>query len=275
MSRAGAILLCLTTLVFIASSLGFALRPVTAPSPLPYNEMANLLAPHHLHRHERLNTNLPNMFLRPQNAGMLGLLIAVWAVLIHHALRNLLAPRRTAPERQGPPAPGGLGRMPLLQDKEELPAQAPLIVGLALGAAWPWFEGDYPLLAFLLSAGMLACFLTAAQRNMRAGPPGRRWSPLGFAAGWALMVCLSAFALMLQDLLQLPQSAAAMVAVLIGALAAVSAQLRLGRHIGFSLAVIWGLIGLATVTVTSDADIATATVIAISVIAVALVRVTT
>lgn len=260
MSRAGAILLCLTTLAFIASSLGFALRPVSAPSPVPYNEMANLLAPHHLHRHERLNTNLPNMFLRPQNAGMLGLLIAVWAVLIHHALRSLLAPRRTPPERQG---------------KGDLPAQAPLIAGLTLGAAWPWFDGDYPLLAFLLSAGMLACFLTAAQRNMRAGPPGRRWSPLGFAAGWALMVCLSAFALMLQDLLLLPQSAAAMVAVLIGALAAVSAQLRLGRHIGFSLAVIWGLIGLATVTVTSDADIATATVIAISVIAVALVRVTT
>ena len=50
---------------------------------------------------------------------------------------------------------------------------------------------------------------------------------------------------------------------------------KLGRRIGFSVALIWGLIGIAAGTVTTDAAIATVTVLAIAIIAVALVRVTT
>lgn len=287
MSRSGAILLCLTTLAFIASSVAFALRPVTPPLTVPYNEMVSLLSPQPFYRHEALRMDLPSMFLRPQGAGMLGLLAMVWVALAYHALRRLFELRRIgmarharaamaktlAPDDPGPPAPDDLLRRHGSDDS--LREHAPLIAGLALGMVWPWLEPHYPLLAFILSAAMLAGFLAAAQRGVRTGPQVERSSSLGFAAGWALMVCLSTFAFMAQNRLEVSQSVAAVVAILIGAIAAVSVQLQLGRRIGFSVAVIWGLIGIAAGTVTSDAAISTATVLAISIIAVALVRVTT
>lgn len=261
MSRTGAILLYPATLAFIASSVTFVLRPGSAPSPVPYNEMVELLSPQPFYQHEALRRNLSEMFLDPQDAGMLGLLVMVWAALTHHALRQLFEPRHI----------GGSGEAGAGTDD----APAPLIAGLVLGAVWPWLAPLYPLPAFILSSAMLAGFLAAAQKGVRTGPRIERSSSLGFVAGWALLVCLSAFAVMVQDRLGVPQSIAAAVAILIGTAATVGVQLQLGKRIGFSVAVIWGLIGIAAGTVASDATIATATVLAISVIAVALVRVTT
>ena len=121
----------------------------------------------------------------------------------------------------------------------------------------------------------LAGLLRAAMQQQRQGSEVGRSSALGFAAGWALLVWLSMLAALLQDGLGLSQPASAVIAIMIGAIAAVSLQLRLGRRIGFSVALIWGLIGVAAATVTTDATIATVTVLAIAIIAVALVRVTT
>ncbi len=255
MSRAGASLLLLATLAFIASTLGFALH-LNGTSPAHLTEM--LTVPQ-LFAEGSPQVDLAGLFLHPRGPGMWALLAMTWAALVYYALRSLI--RGTGGD------------------------DASLIAALALGAVGPWLILSQPLLAFLLSVAMLAGLLAAALRGRggdpapeaERGPPAgiARRSVLGFVAGWALLVCLSMLSGLLQMRLGLPQAAAAVIAILIGSVAAASLQLRLGRPFGFSVALIWGLIGVAAGTLTSDISIATATVLAISIIAVVLVRVTT
>ena len=68
---------------------------------------------------------------------------------------------------------------------------------------------------------------------------------------------------------------AATVGLALAALAALSVQLRMGRTIGFSLAVLWGLVALAASTVTVNAALATLAVLAIAVIVFGLVQAAT
>ena len=252
MSRTGAALLIAATLAFVASSLGFALHMGAAAVGIPTDEAARMLAAPRLFDATPSQIDLSGLFLKPQGIGMRALLVMTWAALAYHALRCALSP---APM--------------------EVTGQAPLIAALALGAVWPWIAPAHPLPGFLLAALTLAGLLRAAMQEQRQGEEIGRSSALGFAAGWALLVWLSMLAALLHDRLDLSQPAAAVIAILIGAVAAVSLQLRLGRRIGFSVALIWGLIGIAAGTVTTDAAIATVTVLAIAIIAVALVRVTT
>lgn len=256
MSRAGTSLLILTTLGFIASSLGFALHMGVGSAALPDDDMAGMLAAPQFFAADPMPVDLSALFLHPQGLGMMALLAMTWAALAYHALRCALLPAS--------------GPAPIFAA-----AQAPLIGALLLGAVWPWLLPSAPLLGFLLAGLMLAGLLNAAMQEHGQGHETGRSSALGFAAGWALLVWLSILAALLQVHLGLPQAAAAVIAILIGAVAAVSVQLRLGRRIGFSVALIWGLIGVAAGTVTTDATIATVTVLAIAIIAVALVRVTT
>jgi hypothetical protein len=250
MSRASASFLLLITLGFIASSLGFSLHMAAAPT----SDLADMLAaPRFFDPEPPARVDLSAMFLHPDSIGMRALLLTAWAALAYHALRCLIWPAREGATT----------------------GQAPLIAALAVGAIWPWIATAHPLLGLLLAAVMLAGLLAAALQPLQQGDEVGRSSALGFAAGWGMLVCLSGLAALLQEQLGLPQAAAAVIAILIGAIAAVSVQLRLGPRIGFSVALIWGLIGIAAGTVTTDAAIATATVLAIAIIAVALVRVTT
>ncbi|UFM66268.1 hypothetical protein LOS78_09995 [Paracoccus sp. MA] len=287
MSRAGAFFLILAVLAFIASTLLYALLPdqgMTAPIAEP----APALSPWQgLPGARPQPVDLSGLFLRPQGLGMAGLLGMTWAALAYHAFRRGIERRRMRlaraaardaeralpPQSAGPPTPGHLLR--LHERDDTLGEHAPLIVGLLAGAVWPWLLDSHPLGAFLLSAAMLAGFLAAALRGIRIGGLVQHSSSLGFVAGWGLLVSFAVFTGLLSDRLDVPQEVAAVIALLIGSVAAVSVQLRLGRRIGFSIAVIWGLIGLAAGTVTTDAAIATMTVIAIAIIAVALVQVTT
>ncbi|ABL70515.1 hypothetical protein EO213_05820 [Paracoccus denitrificans] len=286
MSRAGASLLILAVLVFTASTLLYALR--SEPAALPLAEPGLALSPWQGYPGARPPpVDLPGLFLRPEGLGMAGLLGMTWAALAYHAGRRWFERRRMRlaraaaleeerelpPQNAGPPTPGHLLR--LHERDDSLGEHAPLILGLLAGAIWPWFLRGHPVIAFLLSAAMLAGFLAAALRGIRAGSLVQHSSSLGFVAGWGLLVSFAVFTGLLRDRLGVPQEAAAVIALLIGSVAAVSVQLRLGRRIGFSVAVIWGLIGIAASTVTTDAAIATMTVIAIAIIAVALVRVTT
>ncbi|RCW88119.1 hypothetical protein [Paracoccus lutimaris] len=253
MTRTGTSLLILATLGFIASSLGFALHMDAGSVGSSAEGMARMLASPRYFAAEPERIDLSALFLHPQGIGMKTLLVMTWAALAYHALRNALSP-----------APAGAG------------SQAPLIGALALGAVWPWLVPTAPILSFLLAGLTLVGLISAAmQEQQHQGHQIERSSALGFAAGWGLLVWLSMLAALLQTPLGLSQDAAAVIAILIGSIAAVRLQLRLGRRIGFSVALIWGLIGIAAGTVTTDATIATVTVLAIAIIAVALVRVTT
>lgn len=282
-------MLILAVLVFIASTLLYALLPgrgVAALAPVPGQDLA--LSPWQgLSGPAAGPVDLAALFLRPRGPVMAGLLGMTWAALAYHAVRRWVEGRRIGlaraaaldegrdlpPQSAGPPAPGHLLR--LHEHDDSLAEHAPLIIGLPAGAACPWLLHSHPVIAFLLAAGMLAGLLTAALRGMRIGQLAQPSSSLGFVAGWGLLVGFAVFTGLLQDRLGVPQEVAAATAMLVGAVAAVSVQLRLGRRIGFSVALIWGLIGIAAGTVATDAAIATMTVIAIAIIVVALVRVMT
>ena len=265
MSRAGTQILTVAVLAFVASTMAYALMP-GRPAAGPPSE-----AP---------GADLAWLFLHPRDPGMLALLATVWAALGYHLLRLWLEIRRIAragrppaPDQAGPPMPQEVLRQ---HDRDmSLPEHAPLILALLVGAVWPWLLAPAPVAAFLLSAVTLAGSLAAALRGIRQGAVVKRSSTLGFIAGWALLVCLTVFAGLLEQRLGVPQKLAVGLAMLIGAVAAVSVQLRMPRRTGFSVALIWGLIGIAASTVSTDATIATATVVAIAIIAVALVRATT
>lgn len=277
MSRFGTQLLTLSVLAFVASTLSFALWPVaTAPQAAGMGLAA-----------DPLPVDLARLFLHPRDPGMGALLATVWLALFYHLLRLWLEIRRIAqaehaaavrgralaPDLAGPPVPEDLLRQH--RRDNSLPEHGPLILALLAGAVWPWLLVQHPVVGFALSAVTLAGTLAAALRGLRLGAVVNRSSTLGFVAGWALLACLTVFAGLLQQRLGVPQTIAVGIAMLIGAMAAVSIQLRMPHRIGFSVALIWGLIGIAASTVTTNATIATATVVAIAIIAVALVRVTT
>lgn len=275
----GTQLLSVAVLAFIASTLLYALWPMVAPAmPAAQVDWTGLPASG--------GVDLAWLFLHPRDPGMLALLVMVWAGLGYHLLRLWLELRRIArarraavqgralaPQLAGPPVPGDLLRQ---HDRDNsLAEHGPLVLGLLAGAAAPWLLAPAPGAGLLLSALMLAGCLGAALRGIRQGAVVKRSSTLGFIAGWALLVCLTVFAGLLQQRLGVPQKLAVSLAMLIGAVAAVKVQLRMPRRTGFSVALIWGLIGIAASTVSTDATIATATVVAIAIIAVALVRATT
>lgn len=275
MSRIGTQLLSLAVLAFVASTMAYALWPVAA---VP--QAAGPTA-------EPAPVDLAWLFLHPRDPGMGALLLTLWLALFYHLLRLWLEIRRMAqavraaavrgqalaPDLAGPPAPRDLLRQH--RRDNSLAEHGPLILALSVGAVWPWLLVHHPLTGFMLSAVTLAGALAAALRGLRLGAVVKLSSTLGFVAGWALLACLTVFAGLLQQRLAVPQTMAVGIAMLIGAVAAVSVQLRMPRRIGFSVALIWGLIGIAGSTVTTNATIATATVVAIAIIAVALVRVTT
>ncbi|WP_313352088.1 hypothetical protein [Paracoccus sp. (in: a-proteobacteria)] len=286
MSRVGAFLLIMAVLAFVASTLIYALQP--GPGMLPLLEQGDALSPWQSYSASTSQpVDMSALFLRPSSLGMAWLLGMAWAALLYHAGRRWVEVRRmrlarVAPSEEGavlPPLSAGPltpGHLLRLHEREAILGEhAPLILGLLAGAVWPWLQGRYPLIALLLAAVMLAGLLSAALRSIRVGSLVQRSSSLGFVAGWGMLASLAAFTGFLSDELGVPQEGAAIIAMLIGSVAAVSVQLRLGRRIGFSVALIWGLIGVAAGTITADAAIAAMTVIAIAIIAVALVRVMT
>lgn len=278
MYRMGTPLLTTAALAFIASTAVHALSPSPSPAPPPWADLFDSPPP---------QVQMARMFLHPANPGMIALLVATWAALIYHLARLWLERhrlaqarlaaevrgRRLTPQSAGPPVPGDLLR---LHDRDDsLREHGPLILALLAGAVWPWILPLVPVTGLLLPVLTLAGALTAALRGVRSGAEVRYSSTLGFIAGWALLACLAVFADLLHDRLGVPQQIAAIIALMIGAVAAVAVQLRMPRRIGFSVAVIWGLIGIASSTVLTDGAIATITVMAIAIVAVALVRVLT
>ena len=109
----------------------------------------------------------------------------------------------------------GTGAFPPMPRRDGAHAtELSLILGLMLGAIWPWLGTAHPAIAFLLSLAMLVCFLGAAFQG-RDRPRGEASSTLGFVTGWALLACLSLFAATIERLASVPQTAAAVLADLL------------------------------------------------------------
>lgn len=283
MKRAGAYLLIPATLAFIASTLAYALRPVP-----PQPELSGMsLIPDDLLMGGPVA--LMQLFLRPRTLAMVLLLGLTWSALSYHAMRRIqeghrlraaevlarhtALTRRLQPGSLGPPDAGEMVEQHC--EDASLAEHGLLIGGLLAGAIWPWLTKSMPLAAFGLAFVMLAGILGAALRGVRQGDQIQKSAPLGFVAGWATLVTFSHFIMLIHARLNAPLVLAASVGIALVAFATVSIQLRLGRNISFSVAVIWGLIGIAAGTVAINAALATMAVLAIAVIVVALVQVTT
>lgn len=155
-----------------------------------------------------------------------------------------------------------------------------LTLGLAAGALWPWLADGRPLAAAALALVMMAGLVTAAlaglrQEGFRQEGRSRNSAALSFAAGWATLAAMAMVAALLKRDLGVPALLAACVGLSLAALITVSVQLRLGRSISYSIAVIWGLIAIAAGAMLASVGLATLAVLAIAVIAVALVQVST
>lgn len=254
MSRMGPILLILTVLAFIASTALLALLPVMDPGPvLAASSRDALGAWPDLPSRALAPVDLPSLFLHPDSLALAGLLAAAWLALAHYAGMRWFAPPAGAVATQR--------------------GDGALVVGLLAGATWPWLLPSQPGLALLLAAVMLAGILCAALSGTRDGTGVRHSSALGFLAGWALLVWLAILTASLHTRLGLPSEVTTVLVMLAGLVLAVSVQLRLGYRIGFSVALIWGLIGIGASTMATDAAITTMTVLGIAIVAVALVRV--
>lgn len=145
-------------------------------------------------------------------------------------------------------------------------------VGLVLAGIWPWLGDGLsalgPPVAILASVGTISGLVLA-----RFGTEWRAPFAAAFIAGWLLIVGALAAGTYLQPLLGTER--AMLAALLATALIGTRVQLQIGGTIGFSLALIWAMIGISAATLGSSITIATACVLGISALAVALVRVTT
>lgn len=207
----------------------------------------------------------------------------------HHPTPRLVFPTAPPPVQAPAPAKQSPDQSPaqqaLLSEQASLRTHsgsaAPLreiialSVGLLAAAVWPWIFAGHPIRGFVLAAIMLAMILGAAMARCSFALPYRSSTSLGVLAGWATLVTCAAFASLLERHLGISSTLSALVALMICAIAAANIQLHLGSPFGFSVTVIWGLLGLVIATMGSDATIATAAALSITFVGFAVVRVTT
>lgn len=225
----------LATLPRPAVQIAAPILPQSAPSPL---ELAPVLPV----------ATLPQLYVQPQSLLMWALLIVLWAMLLGDAISQLLHPpeqRRNA-------------------------AWVPLSFALMGGAIWPWLVGVNKPLATLGALLMLTAALCGAIRTRGQGRPAT-----AFLAGWALALGTATLATLIGAPLNLSTPQTAILAILPGAVIGMIAQDRLGKSLGFSLAMIWAFCAIAITTMGSSPGVALAAIIGISGMGVVLVRAAT
>ena len=259
MRRIPLLLLVLAAGAFVASGLGFALLHhdrATAPDAgsvalfgglrWSIGAVANI-------------GNDATALTDPSAAALKLLLLVVWIAVLAHVVRTV---RRYRLDR----ASGGRHRALHARD-HRLVEHGPLILSLLAAAAFPWVAQAQPLAGFLVAVAMAAGALGAVLSGDRL--------TVGFYAGWAVTAMFASFASLLTLQLGVSGSLASLVAIVLLAATAIETQLRLGGVIGFAIAVVWALIGVAAESMQQDSAVATAAVIAIAALTTVLVRVTT
>lgn len=282
MKRAGTYLLIAATLTFVGSVLIYALRPIVGGTSV------NLVRPSLSLLEVAPPMLLTDLILRPRTLALAGLMVMTMVALGWHAMLRLqdvnrlrfaeAAPHSNIashrhPHTSGPPTPGEM--LKWHRHDVSLSEHALLIGGLLAGAVCPWLIAVRPGWAMLAALLMLAGVLGAALRGVRNGFDVRKSWALGFAGGWATLVAFALFSTVVNTRLSVPLAMAGAVGLGLAACATVNAQLRLGRNISYSVAVILGMIGIAAATFAGNAALAACAVLAIAIIVVALIQVTT
>lgn len=267
MRRLTLLLLILAVVAFIGSTLGFALLDHSMPARAQTTAVPMFGGmPWPMEGGTHVG-GAQTVFADPSTTALKLLLGAVWLAMLTHAVRSVL--RFRADRAAG-------GRHRALHARDHRPVEhGPLILSLLAAAAWPWATEAAPVAGFLLALAMAAGALGAVLRGDRDGVATRHRLSVGLYAGWAVAAMFAAFAALLTHRLGVSSSLSSLVAIVLLAATAVEAQLRLGAAIGFTVAVVWALIGVAADAMQQDVTVATAAVVAIAAMSTVLVRVTT
>ncbi|MBK4214662.1 hypothetical protein JJJ17_01840 [Paracoccus caeni] len=190
-------------------------------------------------------TDLPELFLQPDNAVSWMLLIVLWGLLLLDAADRLLQP----------------------EDQRSRPELLPLCVALIVGAIWPWIYRTNVPVAVLGAILMVTSALAAAMRDASTRRPA-----VGFFAGWSTGLGLVTATALIAGRLELTIVQAAIAVILLGAAIGIVAQYRLDHRVSYSVAVIWVFCGLAVATMGGSMAVALAAILAISGMSVMLIR---
>lgn len=209
------------------------------------------------------------MLLGPVGPVLGGLLVFVWLAALGYALRVTGLLHLLLEKSQ--PFALHLRFLDRIA-KVELPA---LIVAFSAAALLPWIPAESTWLRFVLAMVFFAGATAAALCRVRARPKIAASTSLGLVAGWATIALCTTFSALLHQKFGMSPTVTALLALLICSITAVWVQLQIGAPFAYSLAVIWGLLGIAVATMAANMAIALATVIAITLVSLALVRVTT
>lgn len=251
MRRAVSSLLCLSVLVFVASTAIVAFAP-DGPAPAALPELI-----YDLPQSTPYATELVRPFLRPTGPALAALLLAVWGVLALYALRIWLLLRSDAP--------GPTHRSEIL----------PMVVSLLAGALWPWLAEDHPQISFLICITMLVAAI-AALMSRNPSPVARRGLPLlGFYAGWATVSTFGAFAALIVLDLGMAEWLAIFTTIAMLCIAAASVQIALPRVPTYTVAIIWALAGAASGMMADNIPAVLGAVMGIAALSIVLVRVST
>lgn len=276
MQRMTSIILTLAVAAFIAATAMGALAPRSTMA-VPHTE-AMVAAILSMVEAPQPWAGLDEIVLRPRNVWLWGLLLALWAALTIHALRSVVMQQRQdmpavpAPVEQ----PATIWSAPAEPEAHRLdnaPSEhAPLIVALLAGAVWTQLAGDQPVAAFIAAMVMLGGALTAATRGRRDGRRIRASIAAALLAGWAIVATYGSFAALLVAKLDMSNTIATSIALLLCAVAGLAVQIRLQGSAAFSVALIGALLGVAAATMGQSPMAAITATIGIAAMTVVLIR---
>lgn len=192
--------------------------------------------------------SLPQLYLQPQNPLMWVLLLTLWGLLLLDGIGQYLDPSDLGPN----------------------PAAPLLSLALLGGAVWPWLAALNKPLATLGALLMMAAALSGAIRARGQCRPAP-----AFLAGWSVALATATVATLIGGPLSLTTPQTAILAILPGAVIGMIGQERLGRSLGFSIAIIWAFCAVAISTMASHPGVALAAIIGISGMGLVLVRAAT
>lgn len=151
-------------------------------------------------------------------------------------------------------------------------SQNAMTISIIAAALWPWMSSHDVILgaitALVLAGGALMVIWPNPSKSRHRPTRGA-----GLYAGWALVVIFVALADLVTRLSFVSNTLIVLTATACLAFIGPFIQVRVGPRIGFSIAVIASLIGLATVAIPSDPTASIASVIGITSMTIALVSV--
>lgn len=278
MLRAQKLLVVVATLLFLASSIAFAvagLREAATRTPsvedfsfsIPFPDWAHSLPGFELRPQTPFGHGIA-VLAAPDSPALWVLLIAVWIAAASYAIR--LAGELARPHARV----ATVGTHHPSHHHRWLPGGCVALSLALIGAAiWPWLARPWPLIGLPGAAAVAVLAILAVLPPVHKRGHVLPDSSIGLFAGWSMVALYACFAQLVAIDLGVSSTLAAIVAIILLLFSAIEVQLRIGAQVAFSLAVICALIGFASQAIGSDLSVAVTAIVAIAAMAAVMVRV--